>query len=89
MQPRLWLLFLLSSVAVARRHRYGYAYNSYQSSRRSNERSGTYREPTLDDIEDDIIDAVTQQRDIKDWPPKWTRPVVAVSVLWYSSMFFT
>ena len=45
------------------------------------------REPTLDDLEDDVIDAV--QGADKDWPPKWTRPIVIGGVFWYSSMFFT
>jgi len=80
-------LLLFLAAAEGRRHRYGYAYNSYQDSRRAvNDRQP--RESTLDDLEDDVIDAVSRTDD-KDWPPRWTKPVVACSVIWYGTLFFT
>ncbi len=46
-------------------------------------------EASLEDIEEDMINAVTQRQSLQDWPPRWTRPVVAAGVLWYATLFFT
>ena len=97
--PALMLLVLaLAAVADARRHRYGQSARKYQQSRARMSRyeyMDDYDEeeeevnPSLEAIENEVIESVKKGRDKRDWPPKWTGPIVGFGTLWYVSFFFS
>ena len=91
------LAVLLSCESVeGRRHRYG-MWAHQRSGRHVVNHQSRALHPDCDDdnddnillsdLEDDVIEAATPLD--KNWPPKWSQPVVIASALWWSSMFFS
>ena len=82
-----------------RRHRYGQSARKYQQSRARMSRyeyMDDYDEeeeeevnPSLEAIENEVIESVKRGRDKRDWPPKWSGPIVGFGTLWYVSFFFS